>query len=553
MKRLVVAVAVVRLLTMAWDAAAQPLTLTPLGTFDAGAFRTGDPRISEINAYDPVGQRIYVVNPQAGRVDVINASNPASLVSGGAVNFVADCAAVQTSGCPVAGSEPNSVAIFGNLMGIAISNAVRTDNGHAVFYRLQGAAQPQFLASIEAGAVPDAITFTEDGQYALTANEGEPNQAYTIDPPGSVSIIDVSRIGGSGAVRHVFFDRYDNPGQRKQLERGGVRIFGPGASPSQDLEPEYIATDKNKAYVTLQENNAMAIINIRSATLESVVGLGLKDHSLPGNTLDTNDQDGAANLVSRPVFGMYQPDAIAAIPGNGRTFLIMANEGDARDYDGFSEESRVSGGSSATNPNGNYPLDPGVFPDQLTTKTAAQVGRLNVTTATGDLDGDGDFDRIELFGARSVSVRDQNGALVWDSGDMFEQLTKSLDAQGKTVFNTSNSNNTRDNRSDDKGPEPESVVVGEVNGTPYAFVGLERDGGIVVLNLADPTSPKYVTYATNRAFPGGFSSCNEATNNCGGLGPEGLTFVHADNSPTGKALLIVSYEVSSTTTVWEID
>ena len=548
MRRIVLVIAVVRLLTMALDAAAQSITLTPLGTYDAGVFTPDDPRISEINAFDPVGQRIYVVNPANSRLDVINASNPSAPTNGGTVNFVADCAALQTSGCPVAGSEPNSVAIFGTLIGVAISNATRTNNGHAVFYELQGAAVPRFLVSLEVGAVPDAITFTEDGKYALTANEGEPNAAYTIDPLGSVSIIEVARIGQGGAVRQVTFERFDNPGQRKQLELEGVRIFGPNASVSEDLEPEYIATDKNKAYVTLQENNALAIINIDDATVERVVGLGLKDHSQAGNTLDTNDNDGTANLVNRSVFGLYQPDAIAAIPGNGRTLLIMANEGDAREYlgsPGFVEALRVSSSS--------YPLDPTVFPDPTFTKSAAQVGRLNVSRSSGDLDGDGDFDRIELFGGRSVSVRDQQGALVWDSGDMFERLAKQLDAAGTTIFNTSSSNNTRDNRSDDKAVEPESVVVGEVNGHLYAFVGLERDGGIVVLDLADPTAPSFVTYATNRTFPGSFSNCNQTTNNCGGLGPEGLTFVPASDSPIGDALLIVSYEVSNTTTIWKIE
>ncbi len=545
MRRIVYLIAAIQFLSMATHAAAQ-ITMTPLGTFDAGPFRDADPRISEINAFDPVGRRIYVVNPQNSRLDVIDASVPTAPTGDGVVNIVTDCATAQGAGCPIASSEPNSVAIFGDIMGIAISNADRQANGHAVFYRLRGEAAPQFLVSVEVGAGPDMIVFTEDGQYALTANEGEPNQAYTIDPKGSVSVIEVGCLGRSGAVRNVFFDRYDSPGQRRKLERDGVRIFGPNASPSQDLEPEYIAVDRNKAYVTLQENNAMATINIKSATLESVVGLGLKDHSLPENALDTNDQDAASNLVTRPVFGLYQPDAIVAIPDNGRTLLLMANEGDAREYTGYAEALRVNAAG--------YLLDPAAFPDPALIKSSAQLGRLNVSTGSGDLDGDGDFDRIEVFGGRSISVRDQNGNLIWDSGKFFEELIESLDDLGTTtVFNASNSNNTLDNRSDDKGPEPESVVVGEVKGNLYAFVGLERDSGIVIFDLADPTSPSFVGYFTNRTFPGGFGNCNQTTNNCGGLGPEGLTFVPASKSPTGRALLIVSYEVSSTTTIWEIE
>ena len=136
---------------------------------------------------------------------------------------------------------------------------------------------------------------------------------------------------------------------------------------------------------------------------------------------------------------------------------------------------------------------------------------------------------------------------------MFELLSAQFDGI-KTVFNTTNTANSFDNRSDDKGIEPESVAVGEVNGRPYAFVGLERDGGIVVLDLSDPTAPQLVTYVTNRKIPkvgNNYAACTNA-GNCGDLGPEGLTFVPASSSPIGEALLIVSNEVSSTTTVWTI-
>jgi hypothetical protein len=197
-------------------------------------------------------------------------------------------------------------------------------------------------------------------------------------------------------------------------------------------------------------------------------------------------------------------------------------------------------------------------------KPNADLGRLNVSTGSGDLDGDGDFDRVDIFGARSISIRDHQGRLVWDSGEMFERLAEAFN-ESRTLFNTTNSANDLDNRSDDKGVEPESVVLGHVGGRLYAFVGLERDSGIVVLDLASPESPTFVTYATNRKFPkdpaGEYLDClpedesdnDENFNVCGDLGPEGLTFVPAAQSPTGKALLIVSNEVSSTTTIWQVE
>ena len=207
--------------------------------------------------------------------------------------------------------------------------------------------------------------------------------------------------------------------------------------------------------------------------------------------------------------------------------------------------------------NAAYVLDPVVFPDASTLKMTTNLGRLNVSTASGDLNGDGLFERIDVLGGRSISILDQQGRLVWDSGDMLERLSQSLDAQGLNLFNTTSTANSRDNRSDDKGVEPESVVVGEVNGRPYAFVGLERDGGIVVLDLSNPTAPAFVTYANRRKFPrnpvtNALLACND-TNDCGDLGPEGLTFVPADRSHTGTALLIVSNEASSTTTIWKIE
>jgi DNA-binding beta-propeller fold protein YncE len=541
--------------------AAPTLSLVPLGTVKTGPFVAEDPRAAEINAFDPAGNRLYVVNPLLSRLDVIDASNPTDPDVDATTPFVdilATCQAAPDATCPLEpGAEPNSVAIHGDRMAVALGNAVRTDNGHVAFFELRGTQAPRFLSAVEVGALPDMVTFTADGKYALTANEGEPNQDYTIDPVGTVSIIEMSRLGTARAVRHVDFERFDNPGQRAKLEREGVRIFGPGASVAQDLEPEYIATVGKKAYVTLQENNALAIINIAGATVEKIVGLGLKDHSLEGNAMDVTNlnADGALNIRAWPVHGMFQPDAIHAVTLQGRTYLITANEGDARDYDAYSEEARVG--------DTGYPLDPMAFPNAIALKTTEDLRRLTVSTATGDLDGDGDFDRIDVFGARSVSILDQQGRLVWDSGEMFERIAEVNDlllnpaSPTPTLFNTTSTANSRRNRSDDKGVEPESVVVGYVNGRTYAFVGLERDGGIVVLDMSEPTAPEYVAYANNRKFPrnaaGNLLNCANAGVDCGDLGPEGLTFVPAGKSPTAKALLIVSNEVSSTTTIWEIE
>jgi DNA-binding beta-propeller fold protein YncE len=299
------------------------LSLTPLGTVTTGPFRSEDPRIAEINAFDEAGRRVYVVNPLDARLDVIDVTDPSSPSAAAPVLIVDDCQQALGTGCPLLpGGEPNSVAIRGKLMAVAYANVVRTSNGHAVFYRLRGTEAPRFLAAVEVGALPDMITFSDDGAYVLTANEGEPNADYSIDPVGSVSIVEVERLGRRRAVRHVGFERFDGADARAELLAAGVRVFGPGARVSQDLEPEYIAVDRHKAYVTLQENNALAIIDIERGEVDTIVALGRKDHSLAGNALDASDQDGGINIGAWPVHGLYQPDAIQAFRAKGRPYLV---------------------------------------------------------------------------------------------------------------------------------------------------------------------------------------------------------------------------------------
>lgn len=248
------------------------------------------------------------------------------------------------------------------------------------------------------------------------------------------------------------------------------------------------------------------------------------------NGLDPNDQDGI-NIRKAPVLGIYQPDAVASFVSGGQTFFVIANEGDSRDRDGFSEEDRLA----------DFTLDPNQFPNAATLQTNTDLGRLTVTS-TGDLDGDGDQDRIVSFGARSFSIVDSAGNIVFDSGDDLERITA---AALPNFFNASNANNTLDNRSDDKGPEPEGVAVGTINNRSYAFIGAERIGGVFVYEVTDPRKPTFVQYLNTRDF-----TVAPATSNAG---PEGLLFVPASDSPNGQPLLVVSNEVSNTTEVFSIN
>ena len=479
------------------------ITLSPLGTFTGSG--------AEIPAFDPITQRTFVISGTS-KLEVLDNSNPANPTLFGTI----DVSRFGTA---------NSVAVKNGVVAVAVESSNKQAPGTVAFYDLDG----NFLKAVTVGALPDMLTFTPDGQKILVANEGEPNsynQPNSVDPEGSVSIIDISKgvLGLSQSdVTTANFTGFNS--QKSELIGNGVRIFGPNATVAQDIEPEYItvSSDSQTAWITLQENNAIAILDLQSGQITDIKPLGYKDHNLPGNGLDASDRDGGINIRNAPVLGMYQPDAIASFTANGQTYLITANEGDARDYRGFSEEVRVS----------SLNLDPTAFPNAAALRNNAALGRLNVTSTLGDTNGDGDIDQLYAFGARSFSIRDAQGNLIYDSGDQIEQITAS---QVPTVFNSNGTSDTFDTRSDNKGPEPEGVVTGTIAGRTYAFIGLERTGGVMVYDVTNPTSPAFVQYITTPTDSA----------------PEGLSFVAAENSPTGKPLLVVSNEESQTTTTYQI-
>ncbi|MDX2130202.1 MAG: choice-of-anchor I family protein [Chloroherpetonaceae bacterium] len=531
--------------------------LTYIGSFGTGVYRDADPRSSEIPAYDPINRHIFVVNPYGTNgtdpsVDVLQLP-----VSAGAPTFVTKIA--------ITNGAPNSVAVNGNLLAIAIDATAKTDSGRVDFYTLASGQNPVFAASFKTGALPDMVTFSNDGAYVLTANEGEPNNynAGNIDPEGSVTIVLLNRSNvPASTVSHVRFTDFNFGGSRRaeltDTTNTGVRIFGPRATVAQDLEPEYISVQGDTAFVSCQENNAMVLVRISTAQVISIRPLGVKNHNVQGAGLDASDRDSAnvaaIRILPQPLFGIYQPDGIASYRVAGETYVITANEGDARDYTGFSEESRL--GSSRT-------LDTTVFggaANAATVRSNAVLGRLTITTALADTNSSGQFRAIYSFGARSFSIFRVNAnslTRVYDSGDQFEQITASLYPRN---FNASNTSNALDNRSDDKGPEPESVTLATIGDSVYAFIGLERMGGVMVYNVTNPNAPGFVQYLNNRNLsvsPGGAAVVSGPTTNravltsfSGDLGPEGILFVPQAQSPYGYPLVIVANEISGTTTVY---
>jgi 2',3'-cyclic-nucleotide 2'-phosphodiesterase / 3'-nucleotidase / 5'-nucleotidase len=400
------------------------------------------------------------------------------------------------------------------------------------------------LNQVTVGALPDMITFTPNGAMVLTADEGQPTDDYTFDPEGSVSIIDL-RKGIELVTQHdvtiAGFTAFNGNIDPK------IRIFGPGATVAQDLEPEYIAVshDSRTAWVTLQENNALAEVDLKQKKVTYVNALGFKDHSRHELGLDGGRDDKAVAIKPWPVLGMYQPDAIAAFRHGGKTYLVTANEGDVREYAGL-KAPKPSATDEESIEIEDIVLDPTAFPDAATLQSrAAGIGRLKVTSFDGDVDGDGDYDALYSFGARSFSIWAPGGARVFDSGDALERITA---AAYPGNFNASNNNNTFDDRSDDKGPEPEGVTMAHVFGRQYLFIMLERIGGIVVYEVSDPRAPRFVQYINTRDF-----SAAPGTAAAGDLGAEAARFIPAESSPNGQPLLMVSNEVSGSLRLFQIN
>jgi hypothetical protein len=495
----------------------EEISLRVIGRYSTGIFLGA---ASEIGAYDPVSQRLFVTNTADVRVDILDLRDPRQPALLGTIDVA-----------PI-GTDPTHVEFANGYGVVTVKSGETMVPGKAVFFDTDGA----ILSMVTVGFGPDACVFTPDGQFLLVANEAEPNGDYTEDPEGSVSVIslpaDISTIT-EDAVRTAGFSGYND--SVADLRAAGVRIFGPkvevmptqneagetveetvvtpqGATVAQDLEPEALAvsSDSTTAWVTLQENNAFGVIDIASAQVTAIVPLGYKSHVLPPNRLDASDRDNGRDRNLWPLRGMFQPDWVKTFSVGDKTYLITANEGDARDYDGFSEELRGSNLALS----GFLGITPGI-------QGNAVLGRVRTTSEppTGKEVGAGPdgvdlYRDIYTYGARSFSIWDTAGKLVFDSGEMLEKITEDI-LKGDYNSN-SEAQPSGDARSDDKGPEPEAIIVGEVAGKPYAFVGLERVGGVAVFDLSNPKAPVFVTYSNHRDFEVEFDleACGDCEGDC---------------------------------------
>ncbi|MFY0668696.1 MAG: collagen-like protein [Alteromonas stellipolaris] len=521
---------------------------------------------AEIVQYHADTQTIYATNGDTNAIAVIAADTVSTTAMSDPINTTNLTVSNITLPADIDGvtlGSLTSIAISGDLMAVAVPAEVKTDSGYVLFYNGLDTSAPVFLDSVVVGALPDMVTFTPDGGKVLVANEGEPSDDYTVDPEGSISVINILASGEpEETATSVSFTGFN--GSQDDLIAQGMMFPNPSGrtikgvdiatTVAQDLEPEYITATNDVAYVSLQENNGLAILDLEELTVE-IVGLGVKSWS--DLNIDIQEDSSVSFGQYDGLYGVYQPDTIANYSWKDATFIVTANEGDAREYffDSADEATCLSeGGLEFDADDGCLAYTDEVKVEDLTAEAnseladlqaAGEADNLRVTSAMGDVDGNGEYDAAYTYGSRSFTIWDQNGLAVYDSGDDFERITASVHGAS---FNNGDDENAGDSRSENKGPEPEALTVGVIGDRTYAFVGTERMGGIFVYDVTNPYDVQFADYIINRDLTEGLV----ATDVIGDLAPESLVFVSADDSASGVPLLLVGNEVSGTVTVWQI-
>ena len=547
--------------------AATGISLEFLGRANSGSGNAG----SEIAAYDVKSKRLFVTNGATNNIQIFDIANPSSP----ALLKNVDLGALGVTGIQSVASKAGYVAAAASVGG---NNQAA---GKVFLMDVDGNIDKRATTGIVVGSLPDSVHFSPNGKFLVSANEGEPRDycltdgvlPTTTDPNGSVSVIDVT----STTLQATTIDFSSFNDKAADIRTAGGRIYGPGATVAQDIEPEYIAitADSKKAFVTLQENNSVAEIDLTTKKINKVMGLGYKSYSAWAG-LDPSDQDSSSNsginIANWPVKGMYQPDAIASFSDDaGNHYFATANEGDAREY------KCLLGGLSSGSAQAEDARVSAVGVDGTalasTVATASNLGRLGATrfepstytnggtalTATSATD----FTSLYTLGARSLSIwKSPTGTnsiagatLVGDTGDAIEKkIAELLPTYFNNDWNTSTGTpNAKDSRSDNKGPEPEGLAVAKVFGRTVAFVGLERIGGVMAFDISSPSNPTYLTYTNSSVFTGvGGANFATAGAPAGDVSPESVLFVKASESPTGDPLVIVAHELSGTTAIYKV-
>jgi len=508
---------------------------------------------AEISAVDTASKRLFITNGAKNTIDIVDISNLKKPKLVKAVSF---------TGSGVTGIQ--SVAAKNGVVLVAAQMASKTAPGRIFVMDVNGKLRAGLADGIEVGALPDHVSISPNGKYAIVANEGEPTNycltngklPETTDPLGSISIINLS--SKTPTAQTIDFKSF--AARKNAITYAGGRIFGPNATVEQDIEPEYasFSADSAYAYVTLQENNSIATVEVATGTIVNILGLGVKNHNVYNNGLDSSDRDNVINIEKRNIQGMYLPDAIATVDAGGSTYMVTANEGDAREY------ACLLGGTDATKLEAEDPRFADVADTTVdsTFKGSSVAGRMKVTQfSPANVGGTIVTSATKVsnafsFGTRSFTVWKNNltdgvfGAdLVFDSGDAIERIiAQERPRYFNADWNTTNGFiNAAESRSASKGPEPEGLAIGKAYGRTWMVLALERDSGLMLYDITNPVKPMFRQYL-NTSIPGGDIILGTA----GDVSPEGVLFLEADQSPTGKPMVVVSYELSGSVAFFEV-
>lgn len=506
------------------------LDLTQEARYDAG-MTNADGGVMEIVDYNTVTGWAYAVNGQTGNLTAIAVKDMADsesvdLLDGNDID-VKSIVEANCEGFTYGDMTSVAVSADGTKLAAAVQAEGYADNGRVAVFTCNADGTLTFEQAYETGVQPDMVTFTPDDSRILTANEGEPREGYAdgaVDPAGSVTVITVA----DGTAVNVDFTAYDSNEERQKLVDAGI-VMKKDTVPSEDLEPEYIAAGNDTAYVTLQEANAIAVIDLDSLKVEGIYSAGYEDYSTTAVDIDKKDE--AYNpAVYESLRGIRMPDGVALYSVDGVDYIVTANEGDSREWGDYLNEDERDFGDGQTSPLG-----------KITAENSGLTGKV-VFFDSSDYDGlDSGLDYV--FGGRSFTVfrADKSGLTeIYDSGSDFEAKTAEYIPEN---FNCSNDDKSLDDRSGKKGPESESITVGTVGERTYAFIGLERVGGVMVYDITDPAETVYVNYINSRDF---------SEDIAGDDSPEGLCFIPAADSADGNAYLLAACEVSGTVAAYEL-
>jgi hypothetical protein len=499
----------------------------------------------EIATFHAGSKRIFATNGVKNAIDIYDISDVGNPKKVGSVAL----SPYGNDVTSVAAGKDVVVAVVNVSDKFSATGVPTTTNGKIVVFDTSGKvlSAPDVL-----GVLPDSVTFAPNGTTALVAIEAQPvcakddpataakedaDYSKASDPVGGVTVVDLSN-PASPVLRFAGFDQFSVAEMRAK----GIAVSSVVNNVSKDFEPEFVtAVDNNYAYVTIQEANAIGKLNIGSATFESISRAF--ESKVSRVARDTSDRDaGAGPRTYANVVGASQPDAIAGFTVGAGHYFVTANEGDAREYTCLNDDLRAS----------SLKVDTRRFPDWKTLSGNAALGRAKVNPTIGDKDGDGDIDTIHLRGSNSMTMY-RNGIAIWDSADLLDQIQ--TQAFGVANINGSHSlssdkstmNYVGQDRSDDKGAEPEGVAVGMVGDRRIAILGLERMTALAIFDITDPGDPifqEWLQMLPTKATP---------AKDVKYWSPEGIVFVPASKSPSGKALIITSYELSGSLSIHQVE